>query len=534
MKTQVKFFQSTVFWLVFITIIAFGLRWWHVNDLPAQLNRDEAAIGYNAYLLAETGTDEWGRTWPLALESFGDYKLPGYVWLVVLAGKAFGWQDWVVRLPSVLAGSLLPLVVYLWLSLSRKSKTLSLWAAGLAAVAPFSFFYSRMAFEANVALTLFIFWLVGAAAKKAVLENTHKIKIKLWLLDIGLLILALSAIFTYNTPLLLLPFLLVALPWYWGWKNWRSWLGVWVGLVVITSGGFYALSQLFGQKSAITLFSDPTVWAEFITKRETLSGWQRLLQGNWWVFLGQQIVQRWFQTWSPEFLIMRGGAHPWHNLPGAGHLVWSTYILSGLGLLVTLKTTFQSVFKRLKLDGSVWFLYLTLISLAPAVITVDAPHATRSLLFFVLLLIWAAMGLKWLIQYLPGKKTIWWSVIGLLLLVETSWYGYRYFVQYPQKQGMFQPGLSVTLDKLQQVAPTEPVAVVGDGYTYIIWAWYSQMSAAEFFDTVVKQLPDRIGFRYGEKIGRFHFIVQAKDRSPQERVLVEWNNTTSSWEIKTF
>lgn len=529
-----KLLPSAVFWLVIFTVIAFGVRSWRVNELPAQLNRDEAAIGYNAYLLAETGKDEWGRTWPLALESFGDYKLPGYVWLVVLAGKFLGWHDWVVRLPSILAGSLLPLGLYLWLSLSGKSKTLSLWAAGLVALAPFSFFYSRMAFEANVALTIFIFWFAAAAAKKAGLENSQKIKIKSWLLDIALFILALSAVLTYNTPLLLLPFLLVALPWYWGWKNWRNWLGVWLGLAVITGGGFYALSQLFGQKSAITLFSDPTIWAEFITKRESLSGWQRTLQGNWWVFLSQHIAHRWFQTWSPEFLVIRGGTHPWHNLPMAGHFIWSTYVLSGLGLIVSVTTTVKALVKKIKSTGSIWFLYLTLISLAPAVITVDAPHATRSLLFFVLLIVWAASGLHWLMNHLPGKKIILCSVMSLVLLSETSWYCYRYFVQYPQEQGMFQPGLPVTLDKLHDIAPTAPVAVIGDGYTYIVWAWYSQMSATEFFNTVVKQLPDRIGFRYGEKIGRFHFIFQAADRSPNERVLVEWQNSSSSWQIQTF
>jgi hypothetical protein len=64
-------------WLVLITLLAFSVRFILSDSLPAALNRDEAAIGYNAMLLSQTGLDEWGRSWPLALESFGGYKLPG-------------------------------------------------------------------------------------------------------------------------------------------------------------------------------------------------------------------------------------------------------------------------------------------------------------------------------------------------------------------------------------------------------------------------------------------------------------------------
>src|SRR3990172_6192442 len=94
-------------WLWLIIGVAFLQRFWQVGQLPATLNRDEAAVAYNAFLLSETGKDEWGRSWPVALESFGDYKLPGYSLVLMPFFKLLGLNDWVVRLPSVIAGTVL-------------------------------------------------------------------------------------------------------------------------------------------------------------------------------------------------------------------------------------------------------------------------------------------------------------------------------------------------------------------------------------------------------------------------------------------
>ncbi|KKU82941.1 MAG: hypothetical protein UY10_C0019G0001, partial [Microgenomates group bacterium GW2011_GWA2_47_8] len=69
--------KTTFFLLVCFLVLAIP-RIWQLGILPLALNRDEAALAYNAVLLAETGKDEWGRSWPLALQSFGDFKLIGY------------------------------------------------------------------------------------------------------------------------------------------------------------------------------------------------------------------------------------------------------------------------------------------------------------------------------------------------------------------------------------------------------------------------------------------------------------------------
>src|SRR5258708_21633618 len=126
-----------------ILIGGFLLRFWEVGRLPSGLNRDEGALAYNALLLKETGKDEWGKSWPLALESFGDYKLPGYPWLLIGTFTIFGYNDTAVRFPSVLAGTFLVLAAYFF---ARKvlhfEQAFSVLAAFLVAIEPVFFFYS--------------------------------------------------------------------------------------------------------------------------------------------------------------------------------------------------------------------------------------------------------------------------------------------------------------------------------------------------------------------------------------------------------
>lgn len=523
--------KKTLSSLMLITLLAAVVRFWQLNTLPAQLNRDEAAIGLNARLLAETGKDEWGRSWPLALESFGDYKLPGYVWLTVLSGISFGWHDWAVRLPSALAGTVLPLLLAIWLKKLGKTDQQALWVAVLAAVLPVSWFYSRMAFEANVALALLIVWLILVTQK----QHTQN---QVWL-DVALVIIAIVLVLTYNTPLLLLPFMLLYLPFYWGLRNWKSWSGVWIVLWGVALGGFYLLSQLFGQKSGITLFTDPSIWTFFVEGRTERTGIVGLIQSSWYGYLLSEIASRFFASWSPLFLVSKGGTHPWHTLPGAGHLFWTHYVLSLLGFCIAGLWQFAIQFKLPRLTNllaapNTWLVFLTMIALAPAVITTDAPHATRSLLFLVLLVVWASEGLELLRSHFKKSKyaTTLLAIVCLVLLAETLQYANRYFTLYPQQQTVFQPGLSATIAKLNSEHPTVPIAVVGDGYSYAIWSWYLQLAPDRFFETVIKQLPDRIGFRYGQQVDRYHFIMNAADRSETEPILVEWRE--NRWQIRTF
>jgi len=77
----------------------------------------------------------------------------------------------------------------------------------------------------------------------------------------------------------------------------------------------------------------------------------------------------------------------------------------------------------------------------------------------------------------------------------------------------------------------DKAALIDDGgYQYILTAWYLKMAPNTFFATVQKHLPDKIGFEYGYKVGKFRFIKQPTDRFQDEKTLIEWNANRGDWE----
>ncbi len=81
--------NKETFLIILIFIFGLVLRLIFLAQIPPELNRDELSLGYNAYSLLTTGKDEHSRVWPAVFRSFGDYKLPGYIYLLIPFIKVF-------------------------------------------------------------------------------------------------------------------------------------------------------------------------------------------------------------------------------------------------------------------------------------------------------------------------------------------------------------------------------------------------------------------------------------------------------------
>src|SRR3989338_3908789 len=100
--------------LIFVAIIflATVLRFYKLGQNPPGLYWDEAAFGYDAYSLLKTGKDHHGTTLPLFFESFGDWKLPVYNYLLVPSIAVSSLNEFAVRFPSAFLGSITVLIFF--------------------------------------------------------------------------------------------------------------------------------------------------------------------------------------------------------------------------------------------------------------------------------------------------------------------------------------------------------------------------------------------------------------------------------------
>ncbi len=184
---------------VFILILAAILRFYKLGSYPVSLSWDEAAIGYDAFSIAKTGHDQYGKKFPILFQSFNDYKLPGYIYVDSLFVKAFGLSEFWVRLPSALFGIFAVLLIYL---LNRKifDEKIALASAFLLAISPWHLQFSRAAFEANSALTIVLLGLT-------LIFSGFKNKISAL---VAIPILSLSLYFYYS-PRIFIPLILVVI-----------------------------------------------------------------------------------------------------------------------------------------------------------------------------------------------------------------------------------------------------------------------------------------------------------------------------------
>lgn len=139
--------------LVLIVIIGGFLRFYKITENPPSLTGDEISFGYAAYSILETGRDESGKFMPLVIQSIGDYKNPLPAYMMVLAIKLFGMNDFAVRFQNAFFGTITIILFYLFILDIFKRKSLAILGALFMAISSWHIFYSRFAYEPLIAST---------------------------------------------------------------------------------------------------------------------------------------------------------------------------------------------------------------------------------------------------------------------------------------------------------------------------------------------------------------------------------------------
>lgn len=164
--------------LLVIIFFALVLRLYKLSTFPSGFTPDEASFGYDAYSILKTGKDQWGKTLPLLLESFGDYKSPLLAYIAIPFIWFGGLSKVIIRLPNALLSTISIYVVYLLAGKLGKLGNLKKENIGLLQLisaifvtfSPWHIMMSRGAFEANLT-TFFLpagtfFFLKGLKNKK--------------------------------------------------------------------------------------------------------------------------------------------------------------------------------------------------------------------------------------------------------------------------------------------------------------------------------------------------------------------------------
>ena len=411
------------FLIVIIFLLAFVLRFWQLGANPASLDWDEASLGYNAYSLLKTGKDEYGTSWPLAIRSFSDFKPPLYTYLTMVPVDLFGLNEFSTRFISALFGFLSIVAVYLLIKelFPRKSFLFFVLCTLFFALSPWHIQFSRIAFEANLALFFFIsgIWLFlkGLKSGKFFLFSFlafslssyayHSERLVVPLLLLGLVVIYRKEIKTSLLWFIIsgIIFILTLLPLVWQLKA----TGARLGSVTVLN------SSKLGESIKAQ---------ELDTERDDILG---KLMHNRRIVFGREVLSGYLDHFNFDFLFLTGDAPGRHHAAGMGMLyLWDLpFIL--LGIFYLLKNPDKNT------GGLFWWFLVAPIASS---ITSGTPHAVRALLYLPTYQIFAAAGVAGLLKSLNVsmiRKIIVISFIFGLFMLNLFYYLHMYWIHSPKE-----------------------------------------------------------------------------------------------------
>lgn len=408
-----------LFLLTLIIVLAFGLRFYKITEIPPALNWDEVSIGYNSYSILKTAHDEWSQFLPVHFKAYGEYKLPLQIYASIPGIAIFGLNELGVRITPVIYGTLTVLFVFLLAKEFFKKKEIGLLAAFLLTISPWHLQLTRGSFESAFALmwvTLGMWFLVKG------FEN------KKWL--VWSMIPFAASMYTYNSSRVFTPLFLAFILFFYR-KFFLKIKGVVLAAVILFSflmlplAPFYLSGEGNARYKLVSITDDPGLVPRVNENRgkSTLPEPLPELVHNKYTYVAFYIIQNYLAHFSPDFLFISGAPHKQHHVQGIGelYLFQAPFLLLGLYLLFKRKIRYKGV-----------LLSWLLLAFVPVSVTNDSiPHALRTLNAVPVYQLISGLGIYSSFIWLKQRFTKPWLIIFVISLISVVTASvYLYFVNY--------------------------------------------------------------------------------------------------------
>ncbi|MDD2822956.1 MAG: glycosyltransferase family 39 protein [Candidatus Daviesbacteria bacterium] len=415
-------------YLCIILIIAFFVRFINLESVPPGLGWDEVSHGYNAYSILKTGHDEWGQFLPIAnFRAYGDYPLPLYMYIMMPFISLFGLNEFAIRFPSALLGSLTILIIYLLSKEIFKNEKTALLSAFLLALSPWGILPSRQVIQSTPAIFFLSlgFWLLIKSISSRGLYSV-----------LGAISLGLSA-YAYHNTRILAPLLLIFFAFLFKDK-------------IFINVKKYVLSFLI-----ICIFFIPLIPIIFSSEGSARANWVSIIdQGainylnesrtfstlpdplprlifNRPVYFISKFSLNYLGYFNPLYLGFEGGTHYQFSIPHFGIVYPVELPFFYIGLIIL-------IFNVIKLDNNKRFIlgWLILAPL-PAAVTRDPYQVIRAFAMITPYYLIVGYGLVVVFDYLKDKfkisQKLLISIFLLSIIVLSLFYLQNLYFIYPKK-----------------------------------------------------------------------------------------------------
>lgn len=475
---------------IILFLISFGIRFYKLGDIPFGLYWDEIAMYVDIKSLLASSRDMHGGAWnQLIFPSYGDYKLPVYIWLATISASLFGLSEFSFRLISALSGIFTIVVTYfLGKQLFKESthaKFIGLYSALMVAISPWSVMFSRTGFEGHVAQLFF-----ALSILTLILTKNKKIFI-LFSVLFGVI-----STYSYFSVRFVWPIVFLA-TYFLNYpdlsksirfnKKTFSIFGTaviafilyFLLLIPFTKAPMYSEMQQFRYGTDSILKNDDYVHTtNFYRQAAGDTYFDRLIFHRHYLMI-KELAQNYSDHLSLDYLFFRGDTNLRHGTGLYGLFLPTTILFFILGLYFLASSRPKQLAILI-----IWWL----ASLLPASVPETTPHALRSLNALVPLSLVIGYGLYCVIQKISTfkKKALSLSLLVIIFVVITTellLFSYHYFSVYPtQSAAAWQTGYKDWSQKIYKYRKNnEPMIIIAPDDKFYLWMMaYGPYSGTEF------------------------------------------------------
>lgn len=399
--------KYTVFFL-FLAVLLSGFFALYQSDVaPPCINADEAAHGYNAYSIMQTGADEYGAFLPARFMSFGEYKFPIYSYFSIPFIAVFGLNDDGVRALNIFLAILFPLVMYLFVKELFEKDAIGVIAAILVSTSLGLGIVTRHAHEVFPATFFIVF--ASFFFLKFLKKESYKYAL-LFVLSITI------ALFSYQfSRLFALFFFCFAVGYFLYKKSTNSGRKLFLILFVL-SLSFFAYTDIVNKPARVeSLFLTNTPGFSMRIDEILGEGGNRILYNK--VTVGvRDVLYNYASFYSPQFLAINGDSNYRFGFPSMAPMTLLEYVFIFIGIYYLFKHNERWRY---------FLLALFFIAPIPAALSWGGLSLTRGLMVLVIGLILASYGIYHLALKFKGKKVLPYIlsfvVVAQSLLLYYSW-----------------------------------------------------------------------------------------------------------------
>lgn len=490
--------------LLLILLFCLGFHLLALGKVPPGLNNDEVVDGYDAYSILVTGKDQWNTVFPLEFKSFGDNKLPLFIYSLIPFIYFFGLNVFSLRLAAALFAVLLVWAVFL---LAKKlfNETIAILACLLLTISPWFFSLSRVAHEGPLHTAFIVFgcYFFLKAFKKAKFYIPSFVFFSL-------------SFYTYHTARLFIPLLLII-------------------LIVLNRKKIYQQRKAFLISLVLAVFLCLPIFISLINGKANA----RLLQTNIIQDSGtidllnekrgecmanapfivcrtiynkplvftQKFISNYLHHFSLDFLFLKGSAK---GVMGVGNYLYLSIIpcfLMGIYFL----------FKEKK--EVVYFLGAWIVAAPVADSLTSEGHYSRSFILIIPIILIASLGIYKIYKKITSNvwKKVFIIVLASFFLFETGSFCADYFFHYPKYYSMYthyeyKPLFEYLKEVEGDYSQIYISSRIRDTKQYIFYLFYNKYSPKDFQEKkdIEWTLENNNWIRIN-RIGKFYFIPSIPD-----------------------